>query len=116
MPPFSFLLTGGQAVDCTASDTLLEKMPKTSILFGGRGHDSNAVRCKIQAMGAPPNIPPKPNRRWKTCFSPCLYRNRNAIERMFGSLKDFRRIATRYERRAINILAALCLVATVCNR
>ena len=51
-------------------------------------------------------IPPKANRRWKNCFSPFLYRNRNAIERMFGRLKDFRRIATRYDRSATNFLAA----------
>jgi transposase len=43
-----------------------------------------------------PNIPPKANRKWKNCFSPFLYRNRNAIERMFCRLKDFRRVATRY--------------------
>ena len=49
----------------------------------------------------------------KNCFSPALYRNRNAIERMFGRLKDFRRIATRYDRLADNFLAAVCLVATV---
>jgi transposase len=51
------------------------------------------------------------NRRWKNCFSPVLYRNRNAIERMFGRLKDFRRIATRYDRLADNFLAAVCLAA-----
>jgi transposase len=48
---------------------------------------------KIEARGAAPDIPPKANRRWKNCFSPRLYRNRNAIERMSGRLKDFRRIA-----------------------
>ena len=58
------------------------------------------MRRKIEAMGAAPNIPPKTNRRWKCCFSPYLYRHRNAIERMFGRLKDFRRIATRYDRLA----------------
>jgi len=57
--------------------------------------------------GLPPNIPPKVNRRWKNCFSPVLYRDRNAIERMFCRLKDFRRIATRYDRRAV------CIAATV---
>ena len=64
------------------------------------------------SKGAAPNIPPKSNRRWKNCFSPYLYRNRNAIERMFGRLKDFRRIATRYDRLAHNFLAAVCLAAT----
>ena len=43
------------------------------------------------------NIPPRANRKWKNCFSPFLYRNRNAIERMFCRLKDFRRVATRYD-------------------
>ena len=59
-----------------------------------------------------PNIPPKANRVWKS-FSPVLYRARNAIERMFCRLKDFRRVATRYDRLAANFLAAVCLAATV---
>jgi transposase len=74
--------------------------PATSILHGDKGYDSNAVRQKIEEMGAAPNIPPKANRRWKNCFSPVLYKNRNAIERMFGRIKDFRRIATRYDKLA----------------
>jgi IS4 transposase len=59
------------------------------------------------------NIPPKNNRRWKNRFSPYLYRKRNVIERMFGRLKDFRRIATRYDHLAQNFLAAVYLAATV---
>lgn len=112
--PLAFLLTGGNVADCTAADALLERMPATSILHGDKGYDSNAVRRKIENMGAAPNIPPKANRRWKNCFSPYLYRERNAIERMFGRIKDFRRIATRYDKLARNFLAAVCLVATVC--
>ncbi len=54
-----------------------------------------------------PSIPPKANRRWKNCFSPFLYRNRNAIERMFGRLKDFRRFATPYDRLSSNFLAVI---------
>jgi len=89
-------------------------MTEATILHGDKGYDSNAVRAKIEARGAAPNIPPRTNRRWKNCFSPCLYRDRNAIERMFGRIKDFRRIATRYDRLAQNFLAAVALVATVC--
>ncbi len=100
--------------DCIAADSLLEHMPETGILHGDKGYDSDAVRRKIESKGAAPNIPPKTNRRWKNCFSPVLYRNRNAIERMFGRLKEFRRIATRYDRLAQNYLAAVCLAATVC--
>jgi transposase len=112
--PVAFLLTGGQVADCTAADTLLDRMPKTRILHGDKGYDSDAIRRKIEGKGAAPNIPPKANRRWKSCFSPYLYRDRNAIERMFCRFKDFRRIATRYDRHARNFLAAVCIAATIC--
>src|SRR5439155_1349918 len=82
--------------DCTAADSLLDRLLAAEILHGDKGYDSDAVRRKIESKGAAPNIPPKINRRWKNCFSPWLYRHRNAIERMFGRLTDFRRIATRY--------------------
>jgi len=107
------MLTGGQIADCTAGEALIEKLPACDILHADKGYDSNAIREQVQARGAMPNIPPKINRKWKTCFSPLLYRNRNAIERMFCRLKDFRRIATRYDRNATNFLAAVCIAATV---
>ncbi len=84
------------------------------IVHADRGYDSDAIRRQIEAAGSTPNIPPKVNRRWKPCFSPFLYRGRNAIERMFGRIKDFRRIATRYDKLATNFLAAVCIVATIC--
>src|SRR5438477_385469 len=107
-------VTSGQVADCIAADELLDRLLTAEILHGGKGYDSNAVRRKIESKGVVPNIPPKTNRRWKNCFSPWLYRHRNAIERMFGRLKDFRRIATRYDRLARNFLAAVCLAATLC--
>jgi transposase len=103
----AFLLTGSQVADCIAADALLDNLAAAEILHGDKGYDSDAVRRKIESKGTAPNIPPKVNRRWKNCFSPYLYRNRNAIERMFGRLKDFRRIATRYDRLAHNFLAAV---------
>ena len=99
--------------DCSAADTLLDRLPATTLLHGDKGYDSDAVRRKIEARGTAPNIPPKSNRRWKPCFSPVLYRGRNAIERMFNRLKDYRRIAIRYDRLAQNFLAAVCIAATV---
>ena len=85
-----------------------------SIEYENYDTDTDAVRRKIETLGAAPNIPPKINRRWKNCFSPVLYRDRNAIERMFGRIKDFRRIATRYDKLARNFLSAVCLVAVIC--
>jgi transposase len=92
---------------------LLARMSACDRLHGDKGYDSNALRRQIETGGAMPNIPPKANRKWKNCFSPVLYRNRNAIERMFCRLKDFRRDATRYDQSAVNLLSAVCIAATV---
>ena len=111
--PIAFMLTGGNVADCTAGAELLALLPPCEILHGDKGYDSNAIRRRVEDGGVTPNIPPKANRKWKNCFSPFLYRMRNAIERMFCRLKDFRRVATRYDRNAANFLAAVCLAATV---
>ena len=111
--PLAFMLTGGQVADCTAGADLIKQLPDCDILHADKGNDANAIRRQVEERGAMPNIPPKANRRWKNCFSPFLYRKRNAIERMFCRLKDFRRIATRYDRNANNFLAAVCIAATV---
>ena len=111
--PLAFLLTGGQAADCRAAEPLIEQVPAGIVVHADRGYDTDRVRALIEGRGSAPNIPPRCHRRWKNCFSPYLYRGRNAIERMFGRLKDFRRIATRYDKLAVNYLAAVCLAATV---
>jgi transposase len=112
--PLAFALTGGQAADCRAAELLLHLVPPGALVLADRGCDTNAVRSAVEVRGATPNIPPKSNRRWKPGFSRVLYRGRNAIERMFGRLQDFRRIATRYDKLAVNLLAAFHLAATVC--
>ena len=111
--PIAFLLTGGQVADCTAGSALLKQMPAARILNGDKGYDSNAIHRLLEANETIPNIPPKANRRWKNCFSPVLYRDRNAIERMLCRLKDFRRVTRLYDRNAVNFLAAVCIAATV---
>lgn len=111
--PIAFLLTGGQVADCSAGATLLAELPAARMLHGDKGYDSDAIRRQAEAAGVRPNIPPKSNRRWKPCFSPALYRDRNAIERMFCRLKDFRRDATRYDRNATSFLAAVHIAAIV---
>ena len=111
--PIAFHLTGGNVSDFTAATERLPRVPPNVILHGDKGYDSDAIRRAIEAKGGMPNIPPKTNRKWKNCFSPALYKARNAIERMFGRLKDFRRIATRYDRKATHFLAALCIASIV---
>ena len=93
--PIAFLLAGSNVADCAAARSLLVHLPDCRILHADKGYDSDAIRRRVEARDILPNIPPKANRRWRNCFSPVLYRDRNAIERMFCRLKDFRRIATR---------------------
>ena len=107
------MLTGGHVADCEAAKQLLDRLPSARMLHGDKGYDTDALRRRIKANGTVPNIPPKVTRIRKPRFSPVLYRARNAIERMFCRLKDFRRIATRYDRLATNFLAAVYLAAAV---
>ena len=111
--PLAFLLTPGQAADCRAAEYLLDALPRRCIVHADRAYDSNRVRGLIEEQGAVPNIPPKSNRRWKSCFSKTLYKGRNAIERMFCRLKDCRRLATRYDKLAANFLGNIHLAATI---
>ena len=110
--PLAFVLTGGQVADCRAGARLLRHLPTDVLVHADKGYDTDRLRRLIETGGSVPNIPPRSHRRWKNCFSPYLYRGRNAIERMFGRLKDFRRVATRYDRLAKNYLSAVCLAAT----
>ncbi len=109
--PVAFLLTGGQVADCTAADALLDQMPVTSILHGDKGYDSNAVRRKIEARGAAPNIPPKAQQALEELLlAPSL----PGPQRHRTHVRADQRLPTRYDRLASNFLAAVCLVATVC--
>ena len=76
-------------------------------------YDSDAIRRFLLERGILPVIPNNPTRKNHHPFDRNAYRGRNAIERAFCRLKDFRRIATRYDRRADVFLSAVCLAATV---
>ena len=112
--PLAFLLSAGQAADCRAGLPLLQSLPEGTLVIADRAYDTDVVHRLIEDQGAVPNIPSRVTRRWKSYFSKVHYRNRNAIERMFGRLRDFRHIATRYDKLAGNSLAALCLAAVIC--
>lgn len=79
------------------------------MLLADKGYDANALRALVGEHGAWANIPPKSNRKDPICFSRHLYRDRNLIGRFFTEIKQFRRIATRYDKFAENFLASLKL-------
>jgi transposase len=67
----------------------------------------------LRNRGTKPVIPPRRNRRVRYRYDKQLYKQRNRVERMFGRLKDYRRIATRFDRNVRNYMAAVCIAVTV---
>lgn len=88
-------------------------IPGIKQLIADKGYDTNAIRAFLKARGIKAVIPGKSNRKTKIRYGKKAYKNRNVIERCFGRLKDWRRIATRYDKLAQNYFSALCFVATV---
>ena len=80
----------------------------------GAGHyDANSLRQELAQRRIRAVIPPNPTRKHPDRYNKSAYKGRNVIERMFRRLKNWKRIATRYDRLAVNYLAAIVLVATV---
>lgn len=77
-------------------------------------YDSDAIRAVLKSRGTLPVIPNNPTRRRFHPFDRKAYRMRNVIERTFSRLKDFRRLATRYDKLARNFLSAVQLISVVC--
>ena len=88
-------------------------MPPARELVADKGYDSKALREWLEDRGTTAVIPPRKNRKVQYDYDKAVYKQRNVIERMFCRLKDWRRIATRFDRNIKNFLAAVALAATV---
>ena len=92
---------------------MIDALPKTKTLLGDRGYDADWFRGALTDKGITPCIPSKANRKIQIPHDRTLYRQRHKIENMFGRLKDWRRIHTRYDRCAHTFMSAICIAATV---
>jgi transposase len=111
--PLAFLLTPGQAHDLAGADALLPDL-QAEILLADRAFDARErVIAPLQAAGKTLVIPPKRNRKSQRTYDRELYKARHLIENFFGKLKQYRAIATRYDKRAINFLAGIYLASTL---
>jgi transposase len=99
--------------DHTGAKLLYPSLPEAEALIADKGYDSDEFRDALEAKGIAPCIPPKSNRKDDIPYDPELYKTRSKIEIMFGRLKDWRRIATRYDRCAHTFFSAICIAATV---
>lgn len=109
--PVRLLITPGQASDKTAFADLFSAVPTVSTVVADRGYDSRAIIDLVAARGGVAHIPTQRRVRRQRSVAPELYRQRNLIERYFCNLKQFRRIATRFEKLARNFLAAVALAS-----
>ncbi len=108
------LLTEGQASDHRGAALLLPHLPAGAReMIGDRGYDSARYRADLIARGITPCIPSTRSRKVPIPHDKVLYRQRHRIENMFGRLKDWRRIAMRYDRCAHAFFSAITLAATV---
>jgi transposase len=109
----AILLTGGEAHDCPVAERLIRRVKPPMRLLGDKAYDSAELREELDGRGTRPVIPNRCNRKQPFSFSKRLYKLRWRIENAFNRLKDFRRIATRYDRLARNYLASVCLAAAL---
>ena len=107
------LLTEGQTSDYKGAALMLGALPKAKAMLGDRGYDADWFRDALTARGITPCIPSKTNRKIPIPHDRTLYRQRHRIENMFGKLKDWRRIHTRYDRCAHTFMAAIVVAANV---
>ena len=110
--PLALSLTGGQAHDITQAEALIAKVEPDAVL-ADKGYDSDSFIASLERREIEAVIPPKANRKTKRECDYALYAERNLIERFFQYIKQFRGIATRYEKTARNFLAGLHLVCAL---
>jgi transposase len=111
--PLSFHLTPGQACDLDGADLLLPKLTAQTIL-ADKGYDADKrVIEPLIASSKTVVIPSKSNRVTPRVYDKELYKARHLIENFFAKLKQYRGIATRYDKLAVNFLGAIYLAAAV---
>ena len=112
--PGVLLLTPGNASDVTTAPAVLAEAPgRIRRLAADKGYDADWLRADLRAEGITPVIPGKRGRKRRICHDQRRYRERWRIEATFSRLKDFRRIATRYDKLARNYASALPLAAVI---
>jgi transposase len=110
--PVEIRLTPGQKADVTQAEPLLEGYSPGAVI-ADKGYDSDPLVKRIETRGAEAVIPPKQNRTEPRNYDEHLYKARNLVERFINRIKQFRRVATRYEKTARNFLAFIRVASIV---
>jgi transposase len=111
--PHVLLLSPGNTNDIALAPSLIASVGPIKRLIADKAYDANSLRQLLAQQGAKAVIPSTASRNQPIPYNKTIYRQRNVIERMFARLKDFRRVATRYDKLARNFLAGTVIVATL---
>ena len=111
--PFLLTLSAGNVADIRAAPVLLAALHGARYLIADKGYDADELRRSLRADNPVPVIPGRSNRRRRIVYDKARYRTRHLIENAFCRIKDFRRIATRYDKLARNFLSAVALAILV---
>jgi len=111
--PVRFFITAGQVSDYTGAAALMNGLPEADWLLADRGYDADWFREGLIDKGTRLCILGRRSRKTTIKYDKRRYKRRNRIERMFGRIKDWRRVATRYDRSPTVFLSAIMLAATV---
>jgi transposase len=111
--PLILLLSEGQMSDYKGAAKMLHAFPKAKTLLADKGYDADWFRDALAERKISACIPSRANRKVAIPHDPALYKKRHKIENMFGKLKDWRRIHTRYDRCAHTFFSTICIAAAV---
>ncbi|MGF6177694.1 transposase [Ensifer sp. 4252] len=107
------VISEGQMSDFKGAALMIDALPRAKALLADRGYEADWFRAALAERGIAACIPSKVNRKMPIQHDKVLYRQRHKVENMFGKLKDWRRIHTRYDRCAHTFMSAICIAATV---
>lgn len=108
--PYALMLTARNVSDVKAAPALLERAGRMRYLLGDKGYDANSLRKALREKGTSPVVPGRRNRKRAIRYAQQRYRSRHLIENAFCRIKDFRSVATRYDKLAANFLSGVALV------
>ena len=111
--PFALALTAGNVADVRAVPDLLPRLGGARYLIADKGYDADSLRRLLRDQAIVPVIPGRSSRKRAVRHDQRRYHDRHLIENAFCRLKDFRRIATRYDRLARNFLSAAAIATLV---
>jgi len=107
----ALVLTPGNSHDLQGAFDLLAVTGAPRRVIADRAYDARSLREWLSEQGCEPVIPPNPTRKHPHAYDAAIYKQRNVVERFFCRLKDFRRIHTRYDKRADTFLSAVLIAA-----